>query len=343
LTANTYEIRAKRDGYLDYGPVQIAVGKSAETVLRMKMNVKAAVPPPVDPLIAAAAREQGEWSRISAGSDATAVEDFLRRYPASSHSAAAADKLEQIRWDGVDKTSAVALEAFATQYQQGGKSTRARELLGNLQRIELVRADQRDWGEVDKNSREGLADFLTRHSGSDFAGTARERLAELDAKTKVVELARVDDAAWSLVDAKNQGSIQDYAQRFPSGKHSEQAAQALANLRALEVAEVTSAIGAVLERYASAWTAKDVAGITSLHRSLDKRAIKAQLAPVSTIRMTIVPASPPQISGERATVVCRRQVEETFSDGTEKQSPEALVTFLLSRRGGQWIIDGTRW
>jgi hypothetical protein len=328
---------------VDYGPVQISIGKSAETVLRMKMNVRAPVLPPPVAQLAAVDMEPGAWNRVSSGSDAAAVEDFLHKYPASSHGAEAAAKLEQIRWDNVDKSSAAALAAFSTQYPQGDRAVQARELLEKLERTERARAEQSEWSAVDKDSREALNGFLAKHPSSDFAGPARETLAELDAKTKVIELARGDDVAWSSVDAKNRGSIEEYIQRFPSGRHNQQAEQALANLHALEVAEVTNAIGAVLQRYARAWTAKDVAGITSLHRSLDKRAIKAQLAPVSTIRMTIVPASAPQISGERATVVCRRQVEETFSDGTEKQSPESLVTFLLSKQGGQWTIDGTRW
>lgn len=82
--------------------------------------------------------------------------------------------------------------------------------------------------------------------------------------------------------------------------------------------------------------------ITALHRSLDRRTVKAQLAPVTAIRMTITPDSAAQVDGERATIVCRRQVNETFSDGTEKQSPALLVTFTLSKRDGQWSIDGTR-
>src|SRR5205807_2242591 len=84
----------------------------------------------------------------------------------------------------------------------------------------------------------------------------------------------------------------------------------------------------------SAWNAKDVESITTLYRSLDRKTVKAQLAPVTAIRMTITPASAAQIDGERATIVCRRQVYEAFSDGTEKQTPDVLVTFTLSKRGG---------
>jgi hypothetical protein len=108
------------------------------------------------------------------------------------------------------------------------------------------------------------------------------------------------------------------------------------------MAEASNAVTVMLQRYVNAWNTKDVESITALHRNLDRRTVKAQLAPVTAIRMTITPASAAQIDGERATVVCRRQVDEVFSDGTEKQSPELLVTFTLSKRGGQWSIDGAR-
>jgi hypothetical protein len=108
------------------------------------------------------------------------------------------------------------------------------------------------------------------------------------------------------------------------------------------MADASNAVTAMLQRYVNAWNTKDVASITALHRNLDRRTIKAQLAPVTTIRMTITPTSAAQIDGERATIVCRRQVNEVFSDGTEKQSPELVVTFTLSKRGGDWCIDGTR-
>lgn len=118
--------------------------------------------------------------------------------------------------------------------------------------------------------------------------------------------------------------------------------QALAELRAREIAEASNAVSAMLQNYVNAWNTKDVERITALHRSLNRRTVKEQLEPVTAIRMTIIPASNPRIDGERATVLCRRQVDETFSDGTKKQSPALLVTFTLSKRDGEWSIDAAR-
>jgi hypothetical protein len=58
--------------------------------------------------------------------------------------------------------------------------------------------------------------------------------------------------------------------------------------------------------------------------------------------MKISPVSPPQIEDARATVVCRRQVDEEFLGGVQKQSPELLVTFVLAKRNGMWAIESTR-
>ncbi len=186
-----------------------------------------------------------------------------------------------------------------------------RDLLQGLQQAEKNLAEQTDWNAIDRESPEALTGFLGKHPDGALAGQARQALAVLKEKTALAELTRVREE------------------------------QALVALHSREMADAANAVTAMLQRYVNAWNSKDVASITALHRSLDRRTIKAQLAPVTMIRMTITPASAAQIDGERATIVCRRQVDEVFSDGTEKQSPELLVTFTLSKRGGEWSIDGT--
>jgi len=216
------------------------------------------------------------------------------------------------------------------------------DLLQGLQQAEKTLAEQSDWNAMDRENPDALAGFLTKYPDGALAGRARQTLAEIKEKTMLAELTRSDDAAWGAVDARSQASIEGYMRQFPSGMHRERGEQALAALHSREIAEASNAVAAMLRRYVNAWNTKDVASITALHRNLDRRTIKAQLAPVTAIRMIITPASAAQIDGERATIVCRRQVEETFSDGTEKQSPELLVTFTLSKRAGEWSIDGTR-
>ena len=58
--------------------------------------------------------------------------------------------------------------------------------------------------------------------------------------------------------------------------------------------------------------------------------------------MQISPASPPQIDGSQAIVLCRRQASQIFSDGTRKDVPESIVSFVLAKHDGNWTIEGTR-
>jgi hypothetical protein len=98
----------------------------------------------------------------------------------------------------------------------------------------------------------------------------------------------------------------------------------------------------VLRQYEDAWSLKDLDAIVALQPSIDRRLVKAELSPARAIIMRISPTAPPQIDGMRATVVCRRHVEEIFPDGIRKQSPELIVTFLLAKRNGTWAIEDTR-
>jgi hypothetical protein len=98
----------------------------------------------------------------------------------------------------------------------------------------------------------------------------------------------------------------------------------------------------VLSRFANAWNSKDLNSILALQRNLDKRTVKAELAHVKELVMEISPASPPQIDGSQAVVLCRRQASQTFSDGTRKEVPETLVSYVLAKQDGNWVIEGTR-
>lgn len=138
-------------------------------------------------------------------------------------------------------------------------------------------------------------------------------------------------------------SIQAYLDQFSAGAHRGEAEQALANLRSAELLRAdTAAIEGLIGRFANAWSAKDLDSILTMEGDLDQQALKIQLTPVKTIAMKISSLSPPQITGTQASIVCRRQAGETFLDGSTRQNPESIVTYLLSKRTGVWHIEGTR-
>jgi hypothetical protein len=171
--------------------------------------------------------------------------------------------------------------------------------------------------------------------GIDVAGDAKLAQVQWNNRETMQGVEQAEKTLHEQIETKRKAALAALAR--------EQAEQALAPLHAREseLAAASNAVTAMLQRYVDAWNAKDVERITALHRSLDRRTVKAQLAPATATCMTITPASAAQVDGERATIVCR-QVNERFSDGTEKQSPALLVIFTLSKRDGQWSIDGTQ-
>jgi hypothetical protein len=204
-----------------------------------------------------------------------------------------------------------------------------------------MQAEQGDWAGVDKNSKAALEAFLKRHPGGRYSGSAVQILADLEWQARVAE---ADEAAWKSVNRTDQNSIRNYLRQFPSGKHHDEAEETLAALRrSEEVSRKESAeILRALRQYADAWSAKDVDAIVALQRGLDKRLIKTELSDARAIAMSLTPTAPPQIEGTRAIVVCRRRVEQVFSDGIRKKNPESIVTFLLAKRNGAWAIVNTR-
>jgi hypothetical protein len=117
----------------------------------------------------------------------------------------------------------------------------------------------------------------------------------------------------------------------------------LANIRIGRAsANETAAVLTVISRLANAWSAKDLDSILAIQKNLKKREVKAELSHVKELAMQISPASPPQIDGAQAVVLCRRQASQTFSDGTHKQVPESIVSYLLVKHDGNWTIEGTK-
>ena len=102
------------------------------------------------------------------------------------------------------------------------------------------------------------------------------------------------------------------------------------------------AVLSVISRFASAWNTKDLDSILALQKTLKKRAVKAELSQVKELNMRISPASPPQIAGSQAVVLCRRQASRVLSNGTCKQMPETVVSYVLEKHDGNWTIEGTR-
>jgi hypothetical protein len=168
-------------------------------------------------------------------------------------------------------------------------------------------------------------------------------LPELERKAPVIDTKTPEEAAWRKAGQRDETSLQSYLREFPAGRYRSQAELALAAIRLSQSAKnETAAVLTVITRFASAWTSRDLNSILSIQKNLDRRAVKAELSQVKELNMRISPASEPQIEGSQAVVLCRRQASQVFSDGTRKQNPEAIVSYLLAKHDGAWTIEGTR-
>ncbi len=246
---------------------------------------------------------------------------------------------DELHWQTVDKNNPDALRGFAAKYPNSPWAEEAKHRLDTV----LVAREQGDWDNTDHGNSAALQDFLKRHPDGVHAAAASTALGEIDRKTHLAETQSLEDTAWKKVNRRDEASLQAYLHDFPGGRYQSQAQVDLATIRmAGPPANESAAILGVLSRLATAWSARDMASILAIQRNLSKREVKAELANVKELAMHISPASAPQIEGSQAIVLCRRQASQTFSDGTRKQIPESIVSYVLSKQNGAWTIEGTK-
>ncbi len=291
----------------------------------------------------AVALETQDWTRVSGSRSISELQKFRQKYPAGPHAAVAGEKIQEIAWETLDKKSSSAVQAFLTTYPDAPHSMEARNLLGNLRQADEAHIEKTDWDATDQKSIPALERFLSKHPNAAQAQAAKQALIDLNQRKKAADLEQAEENAWAAVNLKDRRSIESYKSRFPSGKHFSQADAALRSIPSSDAASGDSAaVLATLQKFAASWNEKNPEAIVMLQPSLSKRTVRTSLDAVRSMQMTITAISAPQVSGDRATVVCRRKVAETFSDGTEKSSPETIVTFTLVKQGRTWVIESAK-
>jgi hypothetical protein len=242
------------------------------------------------------ALELGDWERVRNSHDAVDLQTFLAQYPNGPHAQAAAEAIQRVQWDTVDKQNPSSLQAYLEQSPKSAFSAEARQRLADVLRTQQIQAEEDAWKSLDQTRKESVESFLARYPDAGHASDARQLL------------------------------------------------DGLSNQRARESALARDAHAAIaaLEKYSDAWNAKDLGRISAMRPGLGRRTLKEQLAGARYIAMHIHPLSAPRIEGDRATVECIHQVDQVFSDGIEKQNPGVKVTYVLVRRGEQWLIEDSR-
>lgn len=296
--------------------------------------------------------EWKDWKRVQDSHKLVDFQAFLQKYPDGPYSPAAAQATQKMQWEAVDKQNPASLQAYLDTSQQGAYSAEARQRLGALlqaQQVQQARAQEENaWDSIDPRAAEALRHFLAQYPNGSHALAAQELLHRLEKQKEARELALADDNAWKTVASKDQHSLEQYLNEFPSGKHNDQARQWLTEISTTAAAareassREASAVIATLKKYSDAWNAKDLEDITALRPGLGRRTAKEELSSTRSIVMHIQPTSVPKIQGDRATVECIHKVDQVFSDGTEKQNPGVKMTYVLVKRGGTWLIADSR-
>jgi outer membrane protein assembly factor BamD (BamD/ComL family) len=409
LSADSYQVSGSRQGYQDFGPVTVAVAKSAQTVLDVKLAPKPAgleirgadpdtqikldgvllgqaknkvwtkqLPPgshsielsrngylpktmarnlaPGELLVLAGrdvrlestdalslASERQDWNKLATGASLPAVQSFVAKYPNGPHAQAAWAKVQELQWQSLDKANPDSLRAFMAKYPASPFAIQAKRDLDGLLMARDAKAEDSDWSNTNHAAKAALEDFLRKHPGGRHAVAATNALAELERKNRATETQSLDEAAWKKVNPHDEAALESYLRDSPASRYRSQAEAALASLRLNHSSpNDTAAVLTVISRFASAWNTKDLDSILAIQKTLNKRTVKAELSQVKELNMRIFPASPPQIDGSQAVVLCRRQASQVFSDGTRIQIPESIVSYVLEKHDGNWIIEGTR-
>lgn len=388
LNADSYQVSGSHPGYKDFGPVTVAVGKAAETVLDVKLTPKAAILElrgaepntkiKLDGVLLGRAKANrqmrekllpGEHSielsrngfltktltrNLGPGesviltkrdlqlesSDARTLTASSARRATQAHVHAAAPKPEDLQqWQSLDKNNPDALRAFIAKYPNSQWSSEATRQMDGA----LIAREDSDWGAIDHNNPAALQDFLKKHPDGRHASFATNALADLQRKTQAAQAQIAEEASWKKVNQRDEASLENYLKDFPTSRFRNQAEMDLANIRAgRATANESAAVLTVISRLANAWNAKDLDSILAIQKNLNKREVKAELSHVKQLAMQISPASPPQIDGSQAIVLCRRQAEQVFTNGTHKFIPESTVSYVLAKHDGSWTIEGTR-
>lgn len=266
-----------------------------------------------------------------------------RKSPNMTTSLDTETKVAELQWQSLDKNNTAALRAFVAQHPNSPWSSQAKQQIETVLLAREMKTEDNDWSSADHSSRAALEDFLKKHPGGRHAGAATSALAEIERRTRSLDTLSAEDAAWKKVNPHDEAALESYLRDSPNGRYRNQAEVSLATIRLSRTsASDKAAVLSVIARLANAWNARDLDSILALQRNLSKRVVKAELSNVKKLEMQISPASPPQIDGTQAVVLCRRQASQIFSDGTRKQVPESIVSYVLSKRDGNWIIEGTK-
>lgn len=189
-----------------------------------------------------------------------------------------------------------------------------------------ARARELEQWEKIANSRDlkVFSDFREKFAGSSLAVEATRRMEQL-----------AWESARNTTDPK---VLQDFLADYPGGAYAQPAAAALETLKA--VLADRQAILDKIARYAEVFSRKDMDQLKVLWPALssrDARKFQDFFNIARSIRLTYKPGTP-EITGDKATVLCERNMQFTDERGPQPAVNDR-VTFRLRRASDGWVIE----
>jgi serine/threonine protein kinase len=153
--------------------------------------------------------------------------------------------------------------------------------------------------------------------------------------------ARIEQIEWDAArNSKDPAALRAFRSKHPNGPH---AAQALAEIGRLEREADARSVLEVLRRYQAAYENRSVEGIRAVWPGLGQTEINKisnSFKATRSYKVILQPTGDPQISGDTATVACKRSIWVQFKEESRPKKPvEDSVIISLRKSGTSWIIE----
>jgi Protein kinase domain len=173
-----------------------------------------------------------------------------------------------------------------------------------------------------------------------YGRTETEARAEAERQRVEIERQQRLEAERQKAEAERQRALA--AQRPSPSPAVDEAAQRQAEeaKRAQEAArQDRQAISALVQRYKASLEARDIDALKATWPSAPEKELRQNFEFVRSWRVDLQPTEI-QITGDTATVACRRRDEMVATDGTKVPPRSSSARFSLRKRAGSWIIEG---
>ncbi|HEY4360475.1 MAG TPA: protein kinase [Bryobacteraceae bacterium] len=226
--------------------------------------------------------------------------------------------IEAQEWDRLRNSRNLdQLEEFRRKYPSGANSEQAAR-----------RIEQLEWESLQNSRDTGALDaFVRKYPNGPNTDQARKKIEEIE---------------WAGVNKQNADQIRAFLQRHPGSAQTGEANTALASLQQGDkLATDRRAILQVLAQYQSAYSSKNIQDVLKVWPSLagttQEKNLRDAFRNSRTIALQLTPNRDAEVSGDSATVQCRRTLQQT-TDG-QPLSHQDNVAVTLRRNAQTWTIQ----